>query len=129
MDPTPRPTAVADQASAAALARRRLEAVRWKSDDRLVLREEQAREVDLGWLFPWTSERFLASHRFADAPIGAGQILVDRRDGSTHLLDPHGAIDQVLERYRQGWPGARPPRTYGQPRRPGRHKPPDRPAT
>jgi hypothetical protein len=66
-----------------------------------VLLDDETVETDVGWVFFWTSRRFVETGDLSDAVAGNGPLLVDRRDGSLHQLWSGESWETGVERYRQ----------------------------
>lgn len=73
-----------------------------------VLLESGVVERPTVFAFRWTSRRFQETGDRRQAPVGATHVLVDRRDGTTSVLDAHGSPDAALERWER-LRGVRPP--------------------
>ena len=66
---------------------------------RLVIPEECVSEIEVGWLFEYTSERYLKTRDPGDALYGPAPFLVDRDDGFVFPLGPVPDIEENLEEY------------------------------
>jgi hypothetical protein len=64
-------------------------------DDELVIRDDRTIERDFGWVFFYTSRRFLETGDIRHVPLGNAPIIVDRIDATLH---PTGT-DQPVEEY------------------------------
>lgn len=86
---------------ARAIARQALE----ESDpeDRMVLQEEKTQERSFGWVFAYTTRRYLETGDFNDTVPGVGPLIVFRHDGSfeflTTSLPPERSLQDVEERW------------------------------
>ena len=71
-------------------------------DDTIVLDQPQAREVGVGWLFFYNSQRFLQSGDVRACLVGHVPFVIDRRDGSVRGLRTHWrqALADHEQRYR-----------------------------
>jgi hypothetical protein len=65
-----------------------------------VLVEKATEEIDIGWVFFYTSARYIETGDFRDVPIGGGPLFVDRRDGSLHHCYSGEPWEDAIERYR-----------------------------
>ena len=67
--------------------------------DRLVVLEEETIEKEYGWIFFYTSQRFLETGDIHDAVAGNAPIVVDRRTGELTPLGTAEPVENYLRRY------------------------------
>jgi hypothetical protein len=69
-----------------------------------VILDEHVRECVRGWLFPYNTKKFLETGNPLDGMVGNGPVLVDRENGTVHVL-PTGGLAVWLDEYdRTGMP-------------------------
>src|SRR5262249_54996518 len=68
----------------------------------LVILDEHTIETDFGWVFFWSSKRYVETGESRYALAGNGPLIVDRRDGSIHKTSTSEPTDEIIERYRRG---------------------------
>lgn len=90
-----------DYEEALRIARRALE----ESDpeDRMVLQEEKTRERSFGWVFAYTTKRFLETGNFSDTIPGTGPLVVFRHDGSVEFLTTSLPPQRLLQDIEERW--------------------------
>jgi hypothetical protein len=62
--------------------------------------EKATEEVDIGWVFFWTSARYIETGDSRDMLVGDRPLFVDRRDGSLHHCYSGEPWEDGIERYR-----------------------------
>lgn len=65
---------------------------------------ENTVKTDFGWVFFWTSKKYLETQKFEDALAGNAPLIVDKRDGTVHETSTAYPIDEMIERYRKANP-------------------------
>jgi hypothetical protein len=66
----------------------------------LVLLEEHTMEEDFGWVFFWTSKKYLETGADEDMLLGNCPLIVDNEDGSIHDTGTAQSIEYYIEEYR-----------------------------
>jgi len=67
----------------------------------LVIVDHQTIEDDFGWVFFYSSKKYLETGDFHDAVARNAPIIVDRRDGSIHSTGTAEPIEIYIERYKK----------------------------
>ncbi len=67
----------------------------------LVLREQQTIETEFGWVFFYTSRRFMETGNFSDAIAGNAAVIVDRAVGSLHVTGTAHSTAEYIEEFRR----------------------------
>ena len=69
----------------------------------LVVENEKTQERDFGWVFFYSSRRYLETHDPHDMILGAGPLVVLRQDGSTHFLASSVSPAVAIETFEEQW--------------------------
>ena len=69
--------------------------------DRLVIQEEETIEKEYGWIFFYTSQRFLETGDVNHMLAGNAPIVVDRRTGTLTPLGTAEPFENYLRRYEE----------------------------
>jgi hypothetical protein len=73
-----------------------------RGKDELAVIDEATLDKDYGWVFFYTSRKFLETGDFNDAIPGTGPVVVERTDGSVHFLGSNLDTEELIERYEAG---------------------------
>src|SRR5262245_60833190 len=65
----------------------------------LVIIPDETIEKDYGWVFFYTSKRYLETGNTLDRPIGGGPVLVEKADGSARFLGTGYTVRVALAEY------------------------------
>jgi hypothetical protein len=68
-------------------------------DDPWVVQENMVKEGSHGWALPFVNKHYLESGDWRDERLGHSSLIVDRRDGSVHLVPSNKQIDLAIEEY------------------------------
>jgi hypothetical protein len=74
-----------------------------KASQPFVIIENKTQTKDFGWVFFYTSKKFLETHDRKDLIPGNGPLVVDRLDGSTHFLSSSLPPNRAIEEYEKNW--------------------------
>jgi len=74
-----------------------------KPGTELVILEEKTVEKDFGWVFFYTTKKYLQSHNPSDLLPGNAPLVVERADGSTHFLSTSLPPNRAIEEYESSW--------------------------
>lgn len=77
------------------------EVTKTAGEHELVILDAEVREYDVGWLFPYDSAEHARTGNIGDRIPGCWPILVDRRDGSAHVLVTAPSVEQAIDAYRR----------------------------
>jgi hypothetical protein len=101
-------TSMANQQSENITPARALEIARKAVDDLkasqpFVIIENKTQTKDFGWVFFYTSKKFLETHDRKDLIPGNGPLVVDRLDGTIHFLSSSLPPNRAIEEYEKNW--------------------------
>jgi hypothetical protein len=65
-------------------------------DDELVILDDETIEREFGWVFFYTSRRFLETGNALYMLFGNAPIIVDRRDGSLHVTGTARSVEEYI---------------------------------
>lgn len=68
-------------------------------DDELVICDSETIERDFGWVFIYTSKRFLETGDYRHIPFGNAPIIVDRSDGTLHPTGTNRPVEEYIRAY------------------------------
>lgn len=91
-----------DKAQAAAIARQTIAASSTPGHE-MVIQEEKTVERDFGWVFFYTTRKFLETKDKKYLAPGNAPLVVEREDGSTHYLGTSLPPSRAIERFEQSW--------------------------
>jgi Immunity protein 35 len=74
-----------------------------KPGTELVILEEKTVEKDFGWVFFYTTKKYLQSHNPGDLLPGNSPLVVERADGSTHFLSTSLPPNRAIDEYESVW--------------------------
>ncbi len=74
-----------------------------KPGTELVILEDKTVEKDFGWVFFYTTKKYLQSHNPSDLLPGNSPLVVERADGSTHFLSTSLPPNRAIEEYESSW--------------------------
>ncbi|MGB7468804.1 MAG: YrhB domain-containing protein, partial [Candidatus Acidiferrum sp.] len=74
-----------------------------KPGTELVILEEKTVEKDFGWVFFFTTKKYLQTHNPSDLLPGNSPLVVERADGSTHFLSTSVPPKKAIEEYESSW--------------------------
>ena len=99
---------MANQQSEALSKERALEIARktidnLKSNNPLVILEDKTLEKDFGWVFFYTTKKYLETHDKKYLMPGNSPLVVERADGSTHFLSTSLPPSRAVEEYEKSW--------------------------
>lgn len=81
-------------------------------EGRMVMQEEKSQERSFGWVFSYTTRKFLETGNFNHTIPGVGPLVVFRHDGSveflTTSLPPERLLKDIEERWNAAHGGAQP---------------------
>lgn len=66
----------------------------------LALKHDSTRELDIGWVFFWNTRAYLEHGEWGTQLGGNAPLLVDRRNGSRHVLGTAEPTETYIDRYR-----------------------------
>jgi hypothetical protein len=69
-----------------------------KAPERVLL-DDKTIERPFGWVFFYEARKFLDSHNIVDKLIGNSPFIVDRKDGSVHVMGTRRPIEFYLDAY------------------------------
>jgi|HubBroStandDraft_6_1064221.scaffolds.fasta_scaffold37601_3 hypothetical protein len=69
----------------------------------LVILEDKTVEKDFGWVFFYTTKKYLQTHNRSDLLPGNSPLVVERSDASTHLLSTSLPPNKAIEEYESAW--------------------------
>lgn len=72
-------------------------------EDRMVLQEEKTQERSFGWVFAYTTRRYLETGDFNDTVPGVGPLIVFRHDGSFEFLTTSLPPERLLKDVEERW--------------------------
>ena len=72
-------------------------------EDRMVLQEEKTEERSFGWVFAYTTRRYLETGDFNDTVPGVGPLIVFRHDGSVEFLPTSLPPERLLQDVEERW--------------------------
>lgn len=96
------PTGPVDKAQATAIARRTI-ATSPPHSPGLVLEEEKTVEREFGWIFFYTTRKFLETRDKKHLMPGNAPLVVLKEDGSTHYLGTSLPPPKGIELFEKGW--------------------------
>lgn len=68
-------------------------------DDELVICDNKTIERDFGWVFIYTSKRFLETGDYQHIPFGNAPIIVDKVDGTLHPTGTNRPVEEYIRAY------------------------------
>jgi hypothetical protein len=68
-------------------------------DDELVICDNETIERDFGWVFIYTSKRFLETGDYRYLPFGNAPIIVDKVDGTLHPTGTNRPVEEYIRAY------------------------------
>ena len=74
-----------------------------KPGTELVILEDKTVEKDFGWVFFYTTKKYLESRNPGDLLPGNAPLVVERADGSTHFLSTSLPPNRAIEEYESAW--------------------------
>jgi Immunity protein 35 len=74
-----------------------------KPGTELVILEDKTVEKDFGWVFFYTTKKYLESHNSRDLLPGNSPLVVERADGSTHFLSTSLPPNRAIEEFESSW--------------------------
>ena len=90
-----------DKETARKLVSDRLQATNQRDGLDLIVIDDQTIEEDFGWIFFYSSKRYLETHDIRYAVAGNAPMIVDRRDGSIHFTGTAEPTEKYIERYKK----------------------------
>ena len=91
-----------DKAQAIAIARQTIAKASTHDHD-MVIQEKKTEERDFGWVFFYTTRKFLETGDKKYLVPGNAPLVVEREDGSTHFLGTSLPPNRAIERFEQAW--------------------------
>ena len=90
-----------DKSTAYVLAKKFLETAEYRmgNEDSYMIVEQATIEKDYGWIFFYTSRKYIETGDEHYALYGNGPIVVEKSDGSTHQLGSAGGSKKQIEMY------------------------------
>ena len=73
------------------------------ADGELLLEESKTQEHEFGWVFFWTTKKYLETGDPQFLVPGNGPLVVNREDGSTHLLSTSVPPARAIAEYEDRW--------------------------
>ncbi|MHB8501933.1 MAG: YrhB domain-containing protein [Candidatus Acidiferrales bacterium] len=89
------------QSRALEIARKAIEDL--KASQPLVILDNKTQSKDFGWVFFYTSKKFLETHDKKYLVPGNGPLVIDRSDGSPHFLSSSLPPNRAIEEYEKNW--------------------------
>lgn len=83
------------------IARKTIENLNSKNP--LVIMEDKTLEKDFGWVFFYTTKKYLETHDKKYLMPGNSPLVVDRVDGTTHFLSTSLPPIRAIEEYEKNW--------------------------
>ena len=74
-----------------------------KSSNPLVIMEEKTVEKDFGWVFFYTTKKYLETHDKKYLVPGNSPLVVDRANGTTHFLSTSVPPNRAIDEYEKSW--------------------------
>lgn len=72
-------------------------------EGRMALQEEKTREMAFGWVFSYTTKKYLQTGDFNDTIPGTGPLIVFRHDGSVEFLTTSLPPERLLQDVEDRW--------------------------